>query len=230
MATLYIVATPIGNLADITLRALEVLKEVDFIVSEDTRTAQKLLQKYAIKTPLKSYRQHQKNSDIRWVQKKFDENDSAQIAFISEAGTPGISDPGSDLVRTLRQEGKVNIIPIPGACAITAAVSVCGWQSNPYVFTGFLSLRKGRRKKFLESLLHFSGVIVIYESRYRIRKLLEELQEIFPMRDILLAREISKLYEEFIYIKADESDKEREEQMKQLTWKGEFCVLLAPLR
>ena len=198
MAALYIVATPIGNLADITLRALEVLAEVDFIVSEDTRTSQKLLQKHNIKVPLKSYRQHQKDSDIRWVLQKLEEGH--QVAFISEAGTPGISDPAADLVRAVREQGKTPIIPLPGASAVTTALSVCGWQTNPYIFTGFLSLRRGRRLTFLQSLADFPGIIVIYESRYRLLRLLQELQDIFPTRDILLSRDMSKYYVEFIYI------------------------------
>ena len=154
-----------------------------------------------------------------------------QIAFISEAGTPGISDPAADLVRSAREQNLAEIIPIPGACAMTAALSVSGWQSNPSIFTGFLSLKRGRRQKFLQSLVAFIGTIVIYESPHRLRRLInEELLEIFPTRDILIAREISKYYEEFVLLKASAEPSARQQQLANLSLRGEFTVLLAPLR
>ncbi len=229
--TLYVVATPIGNLEDITLRALRTLKEVDFILSEDTRTSSKLLQKYQIKTPLKSYRQNQKQRDIGWACQKLASGHN--IALISEAGTPGISDPGADLIREVRHMSLAAIIPIPGPSALGAALSVCGWQTNPCLFAGFLSPRRGRRQAFLQDTQSFTGVIVIYESVYRIKTLLQELRDIFgESRDILVAREISKIHEEWILLPAAISDSQAnwQKQLDSLVLKGEFTILIGPWR
>ena len=225
---LYIVATPIGNLDDITFRAVSVLKAVDYILSEDTRTTLKLLRHFEIKTRLKSYRQHQKESDISWALQNLKQGKS--IALVSEAGTPGISDPASDLVRKARENHFDCITPIPGPSSLAAALSVCGWKTNPALFTGFLSPKKSKRKKSLEEYHLFSGVIVIYESVHRVQSLLDELRGIFPNRDIFIAREISKFYEEFILIQSEDSSKEicTESRLKNIVRKGEFTVVLSP--
>ncbi len=224
---LYIVATPIGNLEDISLRALRILKEVDYILSEDTRRSAVLLKKYAIDTPLKSYRQHCKEKDITWALRKLESGFS--LAFCSEAGTPGISDPAADLVRCVRQKSKAAIIPLPGPCAMSTALSVSGWQTNPCIFTGFLSTRRGKRLRALEDLRSFAGLIVIYESVHRIQSLLKEVSLLFSDRDFCLMRELSKVHEEHIFFFREEKDG-WEQQAKNLKPKGEFTVLIAPLR
>ena len=225
---LYIVATPIGNLEDISIRGLNILKEVDTIVSEDTRTTLKLLRKYNIATPLKSYRKHNKRQDLDWVKKKL--SSGYCIAFTSEAGTPSISDPGADLVREIRQSDLAKIIAIPGPSAITAALSICGWQTNPTFFTGFLSLRQGRRLSLLKDLqTHFSGAIVIYESVHRIKGLLGEIKTIFPNRKLLIARELTKLHEETLLLSTGEAAN-WDQQLKNLVTKGEFTIVISPVK
>ena len=232
LPTLYIVATPIGNLEDISLRALSVLKEVDFILSENTRHSLKLTRKYQIQTPLKSFRQHQRRRDTAWACQKLYQG--KHLALISGAGTPGISDPAADLVREVRQKELATVIPIPGPSALSSALSVCGWQTNPCLFTGFLSRRRGRRQAFLQDIRSFSGVIVIYEAVHRIKALLEELKEPFFLagRDILVAREISKVHEEWLLLCAQSpyAQENWQKQLSSLVLKGEFTVLIEPIR
>ena len=229
--SLYILGTPIGNLADISLRALHVLSQVDWILCEDTRQTMKLLRKYSPligeKKALKSYRIAHKEKDLAWLCQKLEENSS--IAFCSDAGTPGISDPGADLVRRAREKNLGKVIPVPGPSALSLALSLSGWQSNPSLFTGFLSTAPGRRRKALRELSDFSGLIVIYESVHRIKKLMGEMKEIFYGRDILIAREMTKVHEEFLLFKTTESAS-WEGKLANMPCKGEFTVLVAPKR
>ena len=222
----YILGTPIGNLEDISLRALRILGEVDYILSEDTRTTVRLLQKYKIQTKLKSYRQHQKNLDLMWLLNNLSKGKN--IAFTSEAGTPNVSDPGADPVRLIREKNIANIIPIPGPSALATVLSVSGWQTNPSLFLGFLSPRRGKRKKRLEEVNLFEGIIILYESVHRVYKLLENIKLIIQNRDVLIAREMTKMYEEFLFLEAKNQETWLED-FSQLKQKGEFTILLGPI-
>lgn len=193
MSNLYIVATPIGNLKDITLRALEVLKEVDVVLCEDTRTTKKLLSAYDISAKCIAYHKFSSDTEIKKILDLFDENEN--IALVSDAGTPTISDPGSFLIKLIReQKTGVNIVSIPGASALTAALSISGLPLSEFTFVGFLPHKKGRQKK-LDQALSFAHTVVFYESTHRIIKLLEEIHQRQPERNIIICKEITKVHE-----------------------------------
>lgn len=216
---LYMVATPIGHLDDITLRAVGLLKEVDLILCEDTRQSVKLLDHHGIDTPRKSFRIHRLREDLSFALGKIQEGQA--LAFLSDAGTPGISDPGAELVRYLRAElPLLTIRPLPGASALTAALSVCGFNASPLVFLGFLSPKSGRRERELLLYRDFSGIIVFFESVHRIVATLEQVQALFPGREVFLAREISKKFEEIRLWKGPSDTFS--------AVKGEFTVILGP--
>jgi 16S rRNA (cytidine1402-2'-O)-methyltransferase len=222
---LWMVATPLGNIEDITYRAVRILNEANLILAEDTRKTGLLLSHYKIETQQKSYRVHHIHQDTEYAVTVLKEGRS--IAFCTDAGTPGISDPGSHLIRAVRSElPDVKIIPVPGASALTSALSVCGWQTNPFHFFGFLSPKSARRRNSLQKMSHLEGIIVLYESVHRIEKLLEEIFEIFPERDVLIAREITKIYEEYIYLDGKLTAPERRQILSKSTLKGEFTVLI----
>ena len=191
--TLYIVATPIGNLEDITLRALRILKEVDVIAAEDTRQTRKLLNHYEIKNPLLSYREENRVKQGEKLIALLKEGKN--VALVSDAGTPCISDPGVHLVNLATQAG-IKVVPVPGASAIITALSAAGVSTHPFIFLGFLPQRKGRRRKLLLSFQDMPYTIVFYESPHRFKKTLELLAEIFPEREIAIARELTKIHEE----------------------------------
>ena len=195
MGTLYIVATPIGNLDDITYRAVETLKTVDTIACEDTRHTLGLLNKFGIKKPLISYYAAEEQKGIFRILSKLDAGES--VAYVSDAGTPGISDPGGALVREAREKGH-DIIPIPGPSAFAALVSIGGISGKTILFEGFLSLKRGKRKNRLSQLLEREESFVIYESPFRVMKLLEELKELAPERKIVVGRELTKKFEEIL--------------------------------
>ena len=178
---LYIVATPIGNLEDITLRALRILKEVDLIAAEDTRQTLKLLNHYEINKPLISY--HRQNGE--------------NIALVSDAGTPGICDPGEEVIKKAIDEN-IEIIPIPGACAMINALIVSGISTKEFEFLGFLPLNKKLRKQKLKEIETSNKTIIIYEAPHKMKTTLIDLKEILKDRKIVLAREITKIHEEFI--------------------------------
>lgn len=190
---LYIVATPIGNLDDITQRAISTLKSVDFIAAEDTRHSARLLQHFSITTPMMAYHEH---SDVRRLEKITQLlANGKSIALISDAGTPLISDPGYQLVKTVRQQG-INVVPIPGVCAIVTALSVAGLPSDRFVFEGFMPSKKTARCQYLTGLVREERTLIFYESSHRI------LQSITDMKDILggdriavVARELTKTFE-----------------------------------
>ena len=189
---LYVVATPIGNLKDFTFRAIDTLKEVDFVFAEDTRNSIQLMKHYNIETKMDSYHEH---NNIQKIPKIIDLlNEGKSIALISDAGTPTISDPGYKLIRECIDK-KIDIISIPGASAVTAALSVSGLPSDSFFFLGFLPHKKGRKKKisFLKSL---DNTIIIFESPHRLLKTLKELHDELGERPIVVARELTKLYEE----------------------------------
>jgi len=216
---LHIVATPIGNLGDITFRAVETLQNVDLVAAENTNTAMKLFKKFDIHTPLISFHAH---SNERKVEKLIQEMKAGKtVALISEAGTPGISDPGFTLVRRAVEEG-IQVIPIPGCCAAISALSASGLPTDKFIYLGFLPLKKGR-KKILESFCQEKKTTVFYESPHRILKTISELAEILgDERRIVLAREITKMHEEFFR----GSLVEAVEFLNSKKIRGEFTVLI----
>jgi len=190
---LYIVATPIGNLSDITIRALEVLKKVDLIACEDTRQTKKLTNHFNINTPLTSYYEHNKLSKGQFLLNLLKEG--KDIALVSDSGTPGISDPGFHIAK-LALENDIRVVPIPGASAFVAAVSASGVPANRFIFEGFLPLKPGPRKKRLALLVTINKVIILYESPFRLIRLLDEIIEVFGDIEVTVARELTKKFEE----------------------------------
>lgn len=190
---LYIVATPIGNLDDITLRALDTLKAVDCILCEDTRVTKNLLEHFKISKPLASYHQHSDAKKIREIRALLD--DGKNIALVTDAGTPGISDPGNILVSQLARTDSGEIIPIPGACAAIAALSVSGFPTDKFTFFGFPP-HKNKRQKFFKEVAASDQTVIFYESGHRISKCLRELAEVLqPDRQIVVCRELTKKFE-----------------------------------
>jgi 16S rRNA (cytidine1402-2'-O)-methyltransferase len=193
VGTLYVVATPIGNLEDITLRALRILKEVDLIAAEDTRHTKQLLNHFDIHTPLISYyREKEAERSEELVQKLLA---GETIALVSDAGTPGISDPGAVLVKKAREAG-VTIVPLPGPSALTAALSAAGIVDGTFLFLGFPPAKKGQRQKLLSTFVEAPWALVFYESPHRIDALLADVLAVLGDRQAFWARELSKLYED----------------------------------
>ena len=192
---LYIVATPIGNLEDITLRALRVLKEVDLILCEDTRVTKKLLDRYEIQKPLLSYHHHSKLSRVEKIVEHLE--NGKNLALVSDAGTPGISDPGNILIEhiTHNMEQKVNIVPIPGVSAITCLASVAGINMSKFVFLGFPPHKKGR-ETFFRGAAEAKYPVIYFESPHRVLKNLELLEKFKPDAKLLIGRELTKMFEE----------------------------------
>jgi 16S rRNA (cytidine1402-2'-O)-methyltransferase len=213
--TLYIVSTPIGNLGDITLRALETLKEVDIIACEDTRHSMQLLNRFEIKKPLVSYHQHSRDSKVEQIISSL--NEDKNVALVTDAGTPGISDPGEYLIRAALEAG-VEIVPIPGVSAAITALSISGLSTDEFVFIGFLPHKKGRQTKLKEIALE-KRTIILYESPFRIKKLLAELLEFVGDRNVSVSRELTKKFEETYRGKISEV-------MDEIKEKGEFVVIL----
>jgi 16S rRNA (cytidine1402-2'-O)-methyltransferase len=219
---LYIVATPIGNLSDITVRALEVLRSVDIIACEDTRHTLKLFSHYQITKPLTSYYEHNKLSKGEYLIKLLKEGKN--IALVSDSGTPGISDPGFHIVK-LALENNIEVSPVPGPSALAAALSVAGIPANRFVFEGFLPIKSGARKKKLKELSEFGKTIILYESPYRFLKLLDEIKEVFGDVEVTVAREITKKFEEIKKGSTDSIISYYKENKTQAT-KGEFVVIV----
>ncbi|MCH8055528.1 MAG: 16S rRNA (cytidine(1402)-2'-O)-methyltransferase [Deltaproteobacteria bacterium] len=192
---LYIVATPIGNLEDITLRALRILKEVDLIAAEDTRHTKTLLNHYGIHTPLTSYHDHNEKTKAHALVARLEQGEN--VALVSDAGTPTLSDPGYRLVRESVEAG-VNVTPVPGASALTAVLSASGLPTDRFVFEGFLSAKKRERRERLQGLREESRTLVFYEAPHRLKGSLQDLLEVLGDREVVLGREVTKIYEEFI--------------------------------
>lgn len=218
MGTLYIVATPIGNLKDITFRAVETLKEVDLIAAEDTRHTKILLNEYDIKTPYSSFHSHSSMEKLNGIIDMLVKG--KDIALVSDAGTPGISDPGYVLVRGA-VEKDIRVVPIPGPSACITALSASGLPTDKYIYLGFLPIKKGR-KTLLENLKEEKKTTVFYESPHRINKTLGELSEMMPERKIVIARELTKIYEEYFRGSVSEAN----EYFNTKKPKGEFTVIL----
>ena len=192
---LYIVATPIGNLEDITLRALNILREVDLIAAEDTRHTLKLLNHYEITKPLISYHRHNEETKKEVLIEKIKSGEN--IALVSDAGTPGICDPGEEVIKQAIEE-QIEIVPIPGACAFVNALICSGIDTKEFYFLGFLPLNKKLRKEKLEVIKKETKTTIIYEAPHKLKTTLEDLEKILENRHIVLARELTKIHEEFI--------------------------------
>ena len=216
---MYIVASPIGNLEDITLRALRILKEVDLIAAEDTRHTKKLLVHYGIATPLTSYHQHNENAKSASLVQRL--SSGCRVALISDAGTPIVSDPGFRLVQGAIQAG-IPVVPIPGPSALTAILSACGLPSERFVFEGFLPARKTERRERLRELREEQRTLVFYEAPHRVKESLQDLLEILGDRQVVLGREMTKLHEEFIR----GSVSELAAQAKTKEWRGEMTLVV----
>lgn len=217
LGKLYIVATPIGNLEDITLRALRILKEVDIIAAEDTRQTLKLLNHYNITKHLISYHRHNEEVKSKLIIEKLKNGEN--IALVSDAGTPGISDPGEEVIKLAIKEN-IEVIPIPGACAMINALICSGISTNEFTFLGFLPLNKRLRRDKLEEIKESNKTIIIYEAPHKMKNTLEDLKEIIGNRQVVLAREITKIHEEFIRCTIDELI-ERASDLK-----GEFVIII----
>ena len=196
IGTLYVVATPIGNLEDITLRAIRILKEVDLIAAEDTRHTLKLLNHLEISKPLISYHRHNEEIKSDVLIEKI--NEGKNIALVSDAGTPGICDPGEEIIKKCIELG-INIVPIPGACAMINALICSGISTKDFSFLGFLPLNKKLRKKKLEEIEKSNKTVIIYEAPHKLETTLKDLKKMIgDNRNIVLAKEITKVHEDFI--------------------------------
>jgi 16S rRNA (cytidine1402-2'-O)-methyltransferase len=193
--TLYIVATPIGNLEDITLRALRILQEVDLIAAEDTRHTRVFLDHYGIHTPLTSYHEHNERAKAHVLVKHLEYGKN--VALVSDAGTPTLSDPGYRLVREAVRAG-VTLVPVPGASALTAVLSASGLPTDRFVFEGFLPAKKEERREKFKGLREERRTLIFYETPHRLKESLHDLLEILGDREVVLGREVTKIYEEFI--------------------------------
>ena len=221
--TLYLVATPIGNLEDITLRALRTLRECDVVAAEDTRHTGQLLRHFEISKPLLSYFQFNEAKRSEEIIERLGRGE--KVALVTDAGTPGISDPGERVVRAAVNAG-LRVESVPGACALVAALTASGLPADEFHFIGFLPHKSGQRRNQLEAARSLPGTLVLYESPYRIEKLLGELAELMPDRDVVLARELTKKFEEFLRGKPAELIA----HTKTRALKGEFVVLISPAR
>jgi 16S rRNA (cytidine1402-2'-O)-methyltransferase len=234
---LYIVATPIGNLEDVTYRAVRILKEVDCIICEDTRVTSKLLERYEIKKPLFSYHQRSKQNKTEQIIEKL--KTGSDLALVTDAGTPGISDPGNELVSAVRQEmkieiesGEMQIIPIPGASALITLASVAGINLQKFIFLGFPPNKKGRQtffKEIVKNIKKSDYPVFYYDSPYRVVKNLQLLQEFVPDVRVIVGRELTKKFEE-IKIGSVGEVLEYYDGEWQGKLKGEFVILLQSLK
>ncbi|MGD0536643.1 MAG: 16S rRNA (cytidine(1402)-2'-O)-methyltransferase [Verrucomicrobiota bacterium] len=219
--TLYLVATPIGNLEDITLRALRVLRECDVVAAEDTRRSGQLLTHFGIRRPLLSYFKFNEARRSEEILERLRRGE--KVALVTDAGSPGISDPGERVVRAARAAG-LRVEAVPGPCALVAALTASGLPTDEFHFAGFLPHKSGQRRRKLVRLAAITATLVLYESPYRVERLLEELSAVLPARRVVLARELTKKFEEFLAGRPAELLA----HMRQRTCKGEFVVLVAP--
>ena len=221
MATLYIIGTPIGNLGDISYRAIETLKKADLVACEDTRRTLKLLSHFEIRVKMLSCRAQNEKSAAQKVIEAL--NQGLTVVYASDAGTPALSDPGSALVAMTAAAGH-DVIPIPGPSAFAALLSVCGGMDKTVVFEGFLSPKPGRRKSRLRELMALDAGIVLYESPFRVLKLLENIAEIDSERYLCVGREMTKLHEEYVRGAASEIFAVFSQKKEQI---GEFSVFIS---
>ena len=216
MSALYVVATPIGNLEDISMRALRLLREVKLIAAEDTRTTRHLLGAHDIKTPLTSYHEHSKRAKLDYLLDFLERED---LALVSEAGIPGLSDPGYDLIVAAIEHG-VTVVPIPGASAVITALAVSGLPTDQFIYVGFLPRRKGQRQRILSSILEEPRTIVAFETPHRLNEALLDIEEILGNRRISVCRELTKIHEEIFRGRVSQA---REHFVKP---RGEFTLVV----
>lgn len=218
--TLYIVATPIGNLEDITLRGLSVLRDsADLILCEDTRYTAKLLNHYNIKKTTRPLHSHTSAGVIGKILERISLGENA--AYVTDSGTPGISDPGSRLV-SMARDVDIPVVPLPGPSALTSLVSISGFPSKRIAFGGFTTKKPGKRIRELEELKALKGIVVVYESPHRIEKMLRAVAEVFPGKNVVIAREMTKIHEEIISGTIEEIIS----RLESLTQKGEFAIAI----
>jgi 16S rRNA (cytidine1402-2'-O)-methyltransferase len=219
---LYVVATPIGNLEDMTHRAVRVLREADLIACEDTRQTRKLLDHYAIATPTISYHEHNEAARAEELVRKLE--DGVDVAQVSDAGMPGISDPGYRVIKLAIDRG-IKVVPVPGASALTTALVGSGLPNDAFTFYGFLPSKSGQRRTALESFRGAAETIVVYEAPHRIRETLEDIvMSLGPNRPVVVARELTKIHEEFIRGAAAEVLS----RLQRRELKGELTLLIGP--
>jgi 16S rRNA (cytidine1402-2'-O)-methyltransferase len=218
--TLYIVSTPIGNLEDITLRALRLLKEVDLIAAEDTRHTGLLLRHFGIQKPLTSYFEGNELKKREWILSRLNQGD--RIALVSDAGTPGISDPGFRLIQ-VAIENLIPIVPIPGPSAVITALSVSGLPTDAFLFKGFLPHKSKKRKDLLKQLEETKETLIFYESPHRLNETLKDILDILGDREIVLTRELTKIYEEILRGKVSEI----QHQLAEKKIKGEITLVIS---
>lgn len=216
---LYVIATPIGNMGDITFRAVETLGMCDIVFCEDTRETGKILNAHSLKIQMRPLNEHAGKGAVASAVRVILEGKNA--AYITDCGTPGISDPGGKFVSEARRAG-ITIVPIPGASALASILSVCGYPTKRVLFAGFLSKKDGRRRRELESFRGLGAVVVIYESPYRIKKLIAAAAQVFPNAGMLIGREMTKRFEEFIEGTAAELNADP----ARIKEKGEFTVAI----
>ena len=217
---LYVVSTPIGNREDITLRALRILKEVDLIAAEDTRHTGLLLKHFGIQTPLSSYFEGNELRKRDLILSRLKEGD--RVALVSDAGTPGISDPGFRLIQ-LAIENQIPVVPIPGASAVITALSVSGLPTDAFLFKGFLPHKSAKRRGLLEQLENARETLILYESPHRIVETLKDISDILGDREIVLARELTKIYEEVLRGRVSEI----QSRITGRTIKGEITLIIS---
>jgi 16S rRNA (cytidine1402-2'-O)-methyltransferase len=222
--TLYVVATPLGNLEDITMRALRVLREVNLIAAEDTRHSRKLLMHYGISTPLTSYHDWSERQKAPRLVEELRRGKS--IALISDAGTPGIADPGYHLVQAAIAAG-LRIEAVPGASAVAAALSVAGLPTDRFAFEGFVPARQSARRKFFTALAHESRTVVVYEAARRLPACLRDLHDVLGPRQIVVARELTKMFEEILRGTAGDLLAQLNQRLGERTLQGEVTLLIA---
>jgi len=216
--TLFVVATPIGNLEDLSFRALRTLKEVDLIAAEDTRRTAKLLAHYAIRKPMVSLREHNEHRETPKLVARLAAGES--IALVSDAGTPGIADPGQPLVHAAREAG-INVTPIPGPSAVMAALSATGIASDTFLFLGFIPRSGSERERWIEELIQANKPVVFFEAPHRVSRTIAQLQSLLVNRPIHIHREISKIHEEYI-------KQPNNVELAKLTQAGEFVLVVDP--
>jgi 16S rRNA (cytidine1402-2'-O)-methyltransferase len=216
MSVLYVIATPIGNLEDISLRALRLLREVNLIAAEDTRTTRSLLNAYDIKTPVISYHEHSRRAKLDYLLDRLENED---VALVSEAGMPGLSDPGYDLI-VAAIERRITVVPVPGASSVITALVVSGLPTDQFLYVGFLPRRKGQRQRLLVSIGKERGTIVAFETPHRLAEALSDIEEILGDRRICVCRELTKVHEEVFRGKLSEA---REHFVEP---RGEFSLVI----
>ncbi len=217
MPALYVVATPIGNLEDLTFRAIRILKEVKLIAAEDTRKTRRLLSAYDIKTPTTSYYEHNKLTKLDYILNRLEHDD---VALVSDAGMPGISDPGYELL-SAAVERNFTIVPVPGPSVLVTALVLSGLPTNTFLFLGFLPHKTGERRRMLDTVANLPHTLIIFESPHRIIKSLEDMQDVLGDRKLAVCRELTKIHEEVFRGTINEA-------LKHFTSpKGEFTLVIA---